>query len=80
MFPQKTLSKLIYCLFCSLFYVKEVWWQTAKSWKYLLLQVSLTPLLFTFDPENIQKNKIRQSSTNAKANLLTFLYPGVTKT
>ena len=60
-------------LHCSLFYVKEVWKQTAKSWTHhLLLQVSLTPFLFTFDPKNIYKNKIRQSSTNTKAKLLTF--------
>ena len=36
------------------------------------LQVSLTPFLFNFDPKNILKNKIRQSSTNTKAKLLTF--------
>ena len=73
MFPQKTMSKLIYCLFCLLFYVKEVWKQIAKSWTHhLLLQVILTPFLFTFDPKNIYKNKIRQSSTNTKAKLLTF--------
>ena len=41
---------------------------------------SAFPFLFNFDPKNIYKNKIRQSSTNAKAKLLIFLFPRVTKT